>query len=166
MIVSIIAAMSRNRIIGVDGSIPWRIPADMSRFRDLTLGHTIVMGRKTFESIGRPLSGRKNIIISRDPAYHAEGALTASSLYDALKIAEDDGEVFICGGGEIYEQAIPSASRIYLTAVDFEVEGDTLFPPIQLNDFEEIARSRISEDPPADFIILERKVIADRVCTG
>ena len=166
MIVSIIAAMSRNRIIGVDGSIPWNIPADMSRFRGLTLGHTVIMGRKTFESIGRPLSGRKNIIISRDPSYHFEGALTASSLNEALELAEDDGEVFICGGGEIYQQALPLASRIYLTIVDIIVEGDTMFPLIPHDDFKEVSKERISEDPPADFMILERKVIADRVCSG
>lgn len=166
MIVSIIAAMSRNRIIGVGGSIPWNIPADMSRFRDLTLGHTVIMGRKTFESIGRPLSGRKNIIISRDPAYHVDGALTASSLHNALTLAADDGEIFICGGGEIYEQAVSCASRIYLTTVDMDAEGDTLFPALSLNDFEVIESGRISEDPSADFMILERKVVADRVCSG
>lgn len=164
--ISIIAAMSRNRIIGRDGSIPWDIPADLGRFRELTIGHTIIMGRKTFESIGRPLVGRKNIVVSRNSAYHPEGAITASSLDDALELAAGDGELFICGGGELYQQAIACASRIYLTTVDIDVEGDTLFPLIPRSDFAEVARERISEVPPADFVILERVSAAGKVCSG
>lgn len=166
MTVSIIAAMSRNRVIGRDGAIPWSIPADMSRFRELTLGHTVIIGRKTFESIGRPLPGRKNIVVTRQPDYPAPGAMTAGSLAEALRLAEGDGEVFICGGGDIYAQALPLAARIYLTVADFEVEGDTLFPCIPPDDFMELTRERLSLDPPADFILLVRKTLPDKGCAG
>lgn len=164
--VSIIAAISRNRVIGRGGAIPWSIPADMKRFRELTLGHTVIMGRKTFESIGAPLAGRKNIVVTSQPDYPSQGATTAASLDDALRIAEADGEVFICGGSNIYAEALPLAARIYLTLLDLEIEGDTLFPFIPLDDFAEVKRERISADPPADFIVLVRKASADKGCAG
>lgn len=166
MIVSIIAAMSRNRIIGRAGSLPWHIPADLSRFRQLTLGHWVIMGRKTFASIGRPLPGRKNIVISRNPACHAVGAETAASLAEALELASGDDEVFICGGGEVYRQAMASVSRIYLTVVDLDFEGDTYFPVIPANEFVEVSRERISESPPADLLILARRPAGEKVSRG
>jgi len=166
MKVSLIAAMSKNRVIGRDNAIPWNIPADMHRFRELTLGHTIIMGRKTFESIGKPLPGRKNIIVTRQPDYPATGISVAGSLNEALLLAEGDGEVFICGGGEIYEQALPVAAKIYLTLVDCDIDGDTRFPSILLNDYVELSRERLAEDPSADFIILERAASVDKVSAG
>jgi len=161
--VSIIVAMSRNGIIGRDNSIPWHIPADMGRFRELTLGHTLIMGRKTFESIGRPLPGRRSIVISRQADYAAAGVRVAGSLHEALLLAGDDGEIFICGGGEIYEQALPFAGRIYLTLIDCEIDGDTGFPLRQLHDFKEISKERIAQTPPADFMVLERDAPSDKV---
>lgn len=160
--VSIIAAMSRNRVIGRDGAIPWSIPADMSRFRQLTLGHTVIMGRKTFESIGRPLPGRKNIVVTSQPDYPLSGAIPAASLDAALRLAKEDGEVFICGGGDIYAQALPHAARIYLTVADFDAEGDTLFPCIPIDEFAALTVERFSADPPADFILLVRRTPSDK----
>lgn len=166
MTVSIIAVMSSNRVIGRDGAIPWSIPVDMRRFRELTLGHTVIMGRKTFESIGRPLSGRKNIVVTRQPEYPASGVITAGSIDEALRLATGDGEVFVCGGGEIYARALPLAERIYLTVVDLEAEGDTFFPVIPAEDFLELTRERLSVDPPADFIILARRTSVVEACAG
>jgi dihydrofolate reductase len=163
--VSIIAAMSRNRIIGAGGAIPWDIPADMRRFRELTLGHSIIMGRKTFESIGHPLPGRHNIVVTRQPGYCSEGTLVAATLEEALHLAEGENEIFICGGGDLYGQALPLADRIYLTVIDLDIEGDTRFPVIQQDAFIEISRERLAVDPPADFIVLERTA-ADTVCSG
>lgn len=154
--VSIIVAMSRNGIIGRDNAIPWNIPADMDRFRQLTLGHVVIMGRKTFESIGRPLPRRRNIVVSRQADYAAQGAAVAASLPEALLLAGGQDEIFICGGGEIYEQALPFAGKIYLTLIDCEIAGDTGFPSIPRDDFVEISRERIAETPPADFMVLER----------
>jgi len=164
--VSIIAAMSSNRIIGAGRTIPWNIPADMRRFRELTLGHTVIMGRKTFESIGHPLEGRKNIIVTRQSGYCSEGVLVAASFEEALQLAQGDGEVFICGGAEVYAQAITFAERMYLTRIGLDLEGDTQFPAIPLNVFTEISRERLSEVPPADFIVLERTSCPAKVCFG
>lgn len=154
--VSIIVAMSRNGIIGRDNAIPWNIPADMGRFRELTLGHALIMGRKTFESIGRPLPGRWSIVVSRQAGFAPEGVAVAGSLPEALLLAGGHGEIFICGGGEIYKQALPFAARIYLTLIDCEIDGDTGFPFIPRDDFVETSRERISQIPPAEFIVLER----------
>ncbi len=130
MIVSLIVAMSENRVIGRDGGMPWRLSADLRRFRTLTMGHTIVMGRRTWESIGRLLPGRKTVIISRNPAYIVEGAATVDNLNDALRTAAGDSEVFVVGGGEIYRLAIPIANRIYITRVLSQIDGDTTFPEV------------------------------------
>lgn len=130
MVVSIIAAMDRKRGIGVDNKLPWRLSADLKRFRELTMGHHIIVGRKTFESIGRPLPGRRMIVVTRDRNYKAEGCDLAHSVEDAIRLARERGEseVFICGGAEIYTQSIGIADRMYLTFVDAEVAADTLFP--------------------------------------
>lgn len=130
MIISIIVAMDEKRAIGVNNRVPWRLSADLKKFRELTMGHHIILGRKTFESIGRPLPGRHSIVATRDPGYKAEGCLIASSLDDALRLASerDESEVFICGGAEIYAQAMGVADRIYLTRVHAETEADTFFP--------------------------------------
>jgi dihydrofolate reductase len=130
LIISILAAMDRKRGIGVDNKLPWRLPADMKRFRELTMGHHIIVGRKTFESIGRPLPGRKMIVVTHDAAYKAEGCDLAHSIEDAVNLARGRGEneVFICGGAEIYGQTIAIADRMYLTLVDAEVAADIFFP--------------------------------------
>jgi dihydrofolate reductase len=130
VIISIIAAMDRNRGIGVDNKLPWRLSADLKRFRELTMDHHIIVGRKTFESIGSPLPGRRMIVVTRDVNYKAEGCDVAHSVEDATRLARERGEneVFICGGAEIYAQTIGVADRMYLTLVDAEVSADTFFP--------------------------------------
>jgi dihydrofolate reductase len=144
MIVTIIAAMSRNRVIGRQGAIPWDIPEDRRLFRELTYGHPLIMGRRTFETIGRPLPGRKTIIVTRQDDYPATGCLTASSLGEALRLAEPAAEVFICGGGELYRQALPLVAKIYLTVINEPVAGDTTFPDIPDDQFDLITSERIS----------------------
>jgi dihydrofolate reductase len=163
MMVSIIVAMSRNGIIGRDNAIPWNIPADLAMFRELTLGHTLIMGRKTFESIGRALPGRRIIVVSRQADYVAQGVVIAGSLAEALQRAMGEGEIFLCGGGELYAQALPFAGRIYLTLIDCECEGDTVFPALLPGDFVEISRERIAQSPPTDFLVLERTAPAATV---
>ena len=130
MIISIIAAMDRKRGIGFDNKLPWRLSADLKRFRELTMGHHIIVGRKTFESIGRPLPGRRTIVVTRDRNYKAEECDLAHSVEDATRQARERGEseVFICGGAEIYAQTIGGADRMYLTLVEAEVVADTFFP--------------------------------------
>ena len=148
MIVSIIAAMDRKRGIGVDNKLPWRLSADLKRFRELTMGHHIIVGRKTFEAIGRPLPGRQMIVVTRDRNYEAEGCDLSHSLEDAIDLARERGEseAFICGGAEIYAQSIDVADRMYLTFVDAEVAADTFFPEFDEREW----RERESFYQPAD----------------
>jgi len=148
VIISIIAAMDRKRGIGVDNKLPWRLSADLKRFRELTMGHQIIVGRKTFESIGRPLPGRRMIVVTRDVNYKAGGCDVAHSIEDAINLARGRGEseVFICGGAEIYAQTIGVADRMYLTFVDAEVAADTFFPEFDEREWSE----RESFYQPAD----------------
>src|SRR5687768_8235096 len=119
MKLSILVAMSHSRVIGREGQLPWRLSADLQRFKRLTMGHPIVMGRKTFESIGRPLPGRQSIVITRQPEFHAEGVQVANNLHDALRIAGNaSNEVFVIGGAQIYALALPVADRLYITLVE------------------------------------------------
>lgn len=156
MFITIIAAMADNRVIGKDGAIPWHVPADLARFKSLTTGHPVIMGRKTFASIGRPLPGRLNIILSLQEKYQPEGCLVARSPEEALALAGAADEVFICGGGEVYRKMLPLANRIDLTVVHLEAEGDTFFPALP-DDFVEMAREECASDPPCTFIRYERK---------
>ncbi len=128
--ISAIAAISKNRVIGKDGKLPWHIPSDLKRMRQITLNHPIIMGRKTFESIGRPLPKRTNIVITTQPNYQAEGIIVVHSLEEAIKEAEkvETQEIFIFGGGEIYKMAMPIVQKLYLTVVDSDIQGDTYFP--------------------------------------
>jgi len=126
--ISIIVAMAKNRVIGKDNDMPWHLPADLQHFRKMTSGKPIIMGRKTYESIGRPLPKRHNIIVSRNADYRVDGCDVVSSLDEAVKIAGDVDELFIIGGGFLYNQAIDQADKLYLTFIDLEVDGDTLFP--------------------------------------
>lgn len=153
----VVAAVARNRVIGSAGDLPWRLPADMRRFKAITLGKPMVMGRKTFDSIGRPLPGRRTIVVTRDPAWAAEGVETAPSLEAALALAGtgDPEEIVIAGGGEIYAQALPLADRMRLTWVEAEPEGDAMFPAFDAADWQETARERHpAEDgrPAFDFV--------------
>ena len=157
MIISIIAALADNRVIGRDGAIPWDIPEDRRRFRGLTMGHPVIMGRKTYESIGRPLPGRRTIVITRDAGFVAEGCLVVHDLSTALAACAGSDEVFVCGGEEIYREALPLATRLYLTLVPGRVAGDARFPEIPAGQFEETERQSGNGSPCCTFVLLERK---------
>jgi dihydrofolate reductase len=139
MTVTLIAAVARNGVIGADGGIPWHLPEDFAHFKATTLGHTLVMGRATYESIGRPLPGRTTIVVTRDPEWYAEGVLVAHSLEEALALA-GDAEVFVAGGATIYEQAMPYADVLLISEVDLGPEGDTFFPTIDPAPWSEVGR--------------------------
>ncbi len=125
---SIIVAVARNRVIGVNNTLPWHLPEDLKRFRALTMGHHIIMGRKTYESLGRLLPGRTTVIVSRSKDYAVPGALVADSLRVALALCEGDPEVFVIGGAQLYREALPVANRLYLTEIDAAFDGDAYFP--------------------------------------
>ena len=143
---SLLVAMSENRVIGRDGALPWHLPADLKRFKRLTLDHTIVMGRKTFESIGRPLPRRRSLVLSRDPGYRPPGAEAVPSLADALALAAGEDEVFIVGGARVFAAALEVADRLYLTVVHAEVEGDVRFPEVDLGAWELTGEERHESD--------------------
>ena len=144
--ITLIAAMANNRAIGLDGDMPWHLPGELKHFKAVTMGKTIVMGRKTWESIGRALPGRQNIVISRNPDYAAESCLVVQSLEEALQRSESE-EVMIIGGGQLYRQALPIASRMILTRVDCEPDADTWFPRWSQDDWrEESRRSQPADD--------------------
>jgi dihydrofolate reductase len=152
-----IAAMAANRIIGDRGAIPWKIPGEQKLFRRITLGHTVILGRKTYESIGRPLPGRTNIVVTRQTDYQAPGCQIANDLAGALKACHlVESEAFICGGGQLYHEGLPLADRIYLTVLAREIAGDTYFPEIPASSFELIQSERIHGVEPYDFNIYER----------
>jgi dihydrofolate reductase len=131
MKVSLIVAVSENGVIGRDGGLPWRQSADLKRFKNLTKGHTIIMGRRTWESIGRPLPDRRTIVVSRQPDYRPEADVrVAASLDAAIESAAGEDEVFVIGGGQLYSEALPRVDRLYLTRVSAHVEGDTKFPDV------------------------------------
>jgi dihydrofolate reductase len=131
MIISIIAAMDKVRGIGIDNKMPWHLSTDLKRFKKITMGHHLILGRKTYQSIGAPLPGRQMIILSRNPEFKAEGCLVCRSFDEALQVSDDAGEkeVFVVGGGEIYQAALPRVERMYLSLVDTIAESDTQFPP-------------------------------------
>ncbi len=144
-IVSLVAAVARGGVIGRDGGIPWRLPEDMARFRELTMGHPVVMGRRTWESLPdqfRPLPGRGNVVVTRNPDWSAQGADRVSSFEEALELLESAPRVFVIGGGEIYAAALPYADELALTEIDAEIEGDTVFPEWDRRAFEEISREQ------------------------
>ena len=149
--------MSENGVIGYKGTIPWVIPSDHRRFRKLTMGHTLIMGRKTFESIGHPLQGRRNIVLSRHPDYMPEGCVICGSLNEALLACSDSGQVFICGGEDLFREALPLAANIFLTIVHVDTEGDAFFPPIP-DDFIETERSDVTDKTSCTFIVYRRRV--------
>jgi len=133
MIVSMIVAMGKNRVIGANGAIPWRLPNELQLFKRVTMGHHIIMGRKTWDSIGRLLPGRTTVIVTRQPDYAVPGAKVVNSLEAALTACSDDDEVFVIGGGELYQLALPLAQRIYLTTVDVAPAGDTVMPEFDMH---------------------------------
>ena len=148
MTISVIVAMTADRVIGRDNTLPWRLPADLRRFKRLTLGHHLVVGRKTWESIGRPLPGRKMVVVTRQRGFRADGVEVVHSVDDALAVARENGEdeVFIAGGEEIYRQTLARAHRLYLTLVHATFEGDAFFPEYDAAAWTEVER----EDRAAD----------------
>lgn len=161
MRISIIAALATNNVIGRDNQLPWHLSADLKRFKALTMGHHLIMGRKTFASIGRALPGRTTIVLTRDELFAAENVTVARSLQDALAMAAGDDEVFIAGGAEIYAQALHVAHRMYLTRVHADVEGDAVFP-----DFDDVSEWRLDDvehcetdeknEYPFSFLVYDR----------
>jgi dihydrofolate reductase len=146
MPISIIAAMARQRVIGVHNRLPWRLPADLGHFRRTTLDHAVIMGRKNYESIGRPLPERLNIVLSSNPGYRAPGCRVVMSLTEALDAAGADPEIFIIGGAQVYAQALPLAARMYLTLIDGDFDGDTWFPEYDEHEWREITRTEHAPD--------------------
>jgi dihydrofolate reductase len=143
MTVSLVAAVTRGGVIGRDGGIPWRIPEDMARFRELTMGHAVVMGRRTWESLPdgfRPLPGRDNVVVTRNPDWSAQGADRAGSIEAALELVASAPRVFVIGGGEIYAAALPYTDELLLTEIDADIEGDTTFPAWSRDEFDEVER--------------------------
>ena len=160
MKVSIIVAASANNVIGKDNALPWHLPEDLRHFKKLTTGKPILMGRKTHESIGKPLPNRRNIVLSRDPAFEAPGCDVVVSVERALELVREVEELMVIGGSAVYEKLFPLAQRIYLTRIHSVVEGDTFFPPLDNSDWKLVER----EDRPADgqreysfsFLVLDR----------
>lgn len=158
--ISIIVAVAHNGVIGGSGNLLWHISEDLRRFKSITDRHTVIMGRKTFESIGRALPGRENIVITRNPSFKAEGCTVVSSLDEALSVCSPDSEVFVIGGGDIYRQALPVSDRLYLTLVDADFEGDTHFewnPDEWQTTFEEYHPRGEKFAHPFTFVNLSRK---------
>ncbi len=164
MKISLLVAMSENRVIGRDGALPWHLPADLKRFKKLTLGHAVIMGRKTYlsivESLGRPLPKRRSFVLSRDPAYRAPGAEMASSLEQALELA-GDAETFVIGGASVFAEARPLADRLYLTRVHAEVSGDVFFPEIDADSWHLVSEEYHPADDrhvyPFSFLVYEQR---------
>jgi len=159
MSLALIVAIAANGIIGRDNALPWHIPGDLRWFKRQTLGKAVIMGRRTWESLGRPLPGRTNIVLTRQPDWSAVGALVAASLEAALALAEQavpGGEAMVIGGAELFAEALPRVERLYLTEIGRAYDGDTLFPPFDRRDWREIAREPQEGDPPFAFLVLER----------
>jgi dihydrofolate reductase len=155
---SLIVAMTEKRVIGVENRLPWRIPADLRKFKEVTLGRPIIMGRKTYDSIGRPLPGRRNIVVSRDPGLRIEGAEVVHSLEAALRLAaeHEDGEIFVIGGSSLFAEALPLADRLYVTWVKQDIAGDTYFPAWDAADFRVVAREPLEDPIPCEFVVYEQ----------
>jgi dihydrofolate reductase len=162
-IISFVVAMDRNRLIGADGRLPWRLPDDMKHFRQVTMGKPVLMGRKTYESIPdrfRPLSGRTNIILTRQVGYDAPDCLVVHSLAEAVTAGAGQSELMVIGGAQLYEQLLPMANRLYLTLVDGEFKGDVFFPCLDMTQWREVSRQDHGRDDrhpvPFTFLLLER----------
>ena len=159
MKLSLIACMARNRVIGRGNDIPWNVPGEQAIFRRVTSGHAVIMGRKTYESIGRPLPKRTNIVVTRQPDYDAPGCTVVSDLPSALKaVADDEEEAFIMGGGQLYAEAIDRADRIYLSELSKNIDGDVTFPDFDTQDFETISTEEFADASiPYIYRVFERR---------
>jgi dihydrofolate reductase len=165
MRLSLIVAVAKNGVIGRQGGLPWRLSSDLRRFKQLTMGHHLIMGRKTFESIGRALPGRTTIVLTRDGGSIPDGVTAAHSIDDALRACAGDDEAFIVGGAEIYRQTLPIADRIYLTEVEAEVDGDAWFPEFDRSAWQVVREQRLPagqrDDYETTFRIFDRMPSAD-----
>ncbi len=159
--ISLIVAMARNRVIGTNNTLPWHLPADLKHFKALTMGHHIVMGRKTYESIGKPLPGRISVVVTRNAGYAPPGVITANSLEAAISACDGENEIFIIGGAELYRQSITFADRIYLTEIDADISGDAHFTELDHTLWKEAGRESHVRDEknayPYQFVIYDRK---------
>ena len=164
MTVSLVAAVARGGVIGRKGEIPWRLPEDIAHFKNLTTGHAVVMGRRTWDSLPerfRPLPGRRNVVVTRNPEWRADGAERAGSLEQALTLLSDEPRVFVIGGAEIYAAGLPHADEFVLTEIDLDVEGDTFFPEWDPAEFEEVSReARVAADA-TPFAFVTYRAVAD-----
>lgn len=162
MIISIIVAMAKNRAIGINNKLPWDMPADLKYFHDNTIGKPVIMGQKTFESIGRILPDRTNIVLTLDKGFSFPGVKVVYSIEEAIGIAKDTGaqEAMICGGASIYRQFLPLSDRLYLTIIDTEIDGDAFFPEIDFNKWKEVKKIENKKDKENKFnytfLVLER----------
>ena len=160
MRVNLVVAQDRGGVIGRDGALPWKLPRDLQRFREITLGHPVVMGRRTHESIGRPLPGRLNLVLSSNPRFLAPGCVALPSLEAALAACAEVPEVMIVGGAALYAAALPLAGRIFLTEVAADAKGDVHFPAFERREWREVARETYPADEKnefaCDFVVLER----------
>lgn len=151
MRIALVAAMAQNRVIGRDNRLPWRLSADLRHFKSLTMGKPVIMGRNTWESIGKPLPGRSNIVVTRNRAYRAEGCQVVHSIEEALAAAAGCEEAMIMGGAELYRHTIERADRLYLTLVEATLEGDTLFPEIEPDQWRELQREHHWADKKNEY---------------
>ncbi len=142
MNISIIVAIAENNVIGSNNQLIWHIPSDLKRFKSLTMGHNMIMGRKTWDSIGRPLPGRQSIVVTHNKEFSIDGAKVAHSLSEAIELAKSDNEIFIVGGGELYRQALPLANKLYLTKVHKAFDGDVLFPAIDYSQWRVVSSEK------------------------
>ncbi len=169
-VLTLVVAAAENGVIGLGGRLPWRIPSDLRLFRRLTMGKPVIMGRKTFESIGKPLDGRDNIVMTRDPAFQAEGVIVKPTLAaaiaeaEALAIARGTQEIMVIGGAEVFREALPQAQRLYLTRVHGSPHGDTFLPAISLDEWHEVSREALPRGPmdefPCTLLVLERQPVS------
>ncbi len=161
MSISLICATSANGVIGANNRLPWKLPADLKRFKEMTLSHPVVMGRKTYESIGRALPGRKNVVITRQKNFQAKDCLIAGSLSEGLQLCSEAPEIFVIGGASIYQQTLPMAHKIYLTQIHEEFEGDTLLFDLDKELWQETSRKDCQADAdnpyPYSFLTFEKK---------
>jgi len=148
MSLSLIVAMARNRTIGINNALPWRCPEDLKHFKSLTMGHHMIMGRKTFDSIGKPLPGRTTVIVTRNAELKVEGCVVAHSLQQAISACADDSEIFIVGGAELYAQALPLVNKLYITEIQKDVEGDAHFPSFNKEEWQLISKEAHSQETP------------------
>lgn len=155
MQLSLIVAYAQNNVIGRDNTLPWKLPSDLAHFKRTTLGHPVIMGRKTWESLGRPLPGRRNIVISRNPLYEAAGAQCVASLALAIEAVRDAEHAFVIGGAQIYQEALPFAQKIIATEVQAHIEGDAFFAPLDKKNWTEISRISYPPENGLSFDVVE-----------